>query len=216
MDANEVASYLKSHPEFFEHYSELLLQIHIPSPHEGRAISITERQMSVMRDKIKQLEAKLAELITFGEENDLISTKVHRLGVGLLGATDLVGAMRVLYSHIGGDFAVPHVAVRLWGSVAGDAAEFADVGEAFRHKAGAMLQPYCGPAAEQDAVGWLGESASHIRSVAQIPLRHEGACFGMLLLASEEAHRFYPEMGTLYLDRIGEMAAAALLRTTAQ
>jgi uncharacterized protein YigA (DUF484 family) len=213
MDANEVASYLKSHPEFFDQYSELLLQIHIPSPHEGRAISITERQMGVMRDKIRQLEAKLAELITFGEENDLISTKVHRLGVGLLGATDMAGVMRVLYSHIGGDFAVPHVAVRLWGAASGEAAEFADVGEAFRQKAGAMLQPYCGPAADQEAVAWLGESASHIRSVAQIPLRHEGACFGLLLLASEEPHRFYPEMGTLYLDRIGDMAAAALLRT---
>lgn len=213
MDANEVASYLKSHPEFFDQYSELLLQMHIPSPHEGRAISITERQMGVMRDKVRQLEAKLAELITFGEENDLISTKVHRLGLGLLGAADLTAVMRVLYSHIGGDFAVPHVAVRLWGVGSGDAAEFADVGEAFRQKAGAMLQPYCGAAADQEAVGWLGEAASHIRSVAQIPLRHEGACFGLLLLASEEPHRFYPEMGTLYLDRIGDMAAAALLRT---
>jgi uncharacterized protein YigA (DUF484 family) len=218
MDANEVASYLKSHPEFFEQYSELLLQIHIPSPHEGRAISITERQMGAMRDKIKQLEAKLAELITFGEENDLISTKVHRLGVGLLGAVDLTGVMRVLYSHLGGDFAVPHVAVRMWGASSGDrgdAVEFGEVGEALRQKVGAMLQPYCGPAADQEAVAWLGESASHIRSVAQIPLRHEGACFGLLLLASEELHRFYPEMGTLYLDRIGDMAAAALLRTAA-
>ncbi len=215
MDANEVAAYLKSHPEFFEQYSELLLQVHIPSPHGGKAISITERQMGVMRDKVRQLEAKLAELITFGEENDLISTKVHRLGVGLLGATDLAGVMRVLYSHIGGDFAVPHVAVRVWGSRSGDAVEFSDVGEALRQRAGAMLQPYCGPAVDQEAVAWLGESAVHIRSVAQIPLRHEGACFGMLLLASEEPHRFYAEMGTLYLDRIGDMAAAALLRTTA-
>jgi uncharacterized protein YigA (DUF484 family) len=215
MDANEVASYLKNHPEFFEHYSELLLQVHIPSPHDGRAISITERQMGAMRDKIRQLEGKLAELITFGEENDLISTKVHRLGLGLLGATDMAGIMRVLYSHLGGDFAVPHVAVRLWGNGSGDAVEFSDVGEALRQRAGAMLQPYCGPAVDQEALAWLGESAAHIRSVAQIPLRHEGACFGMLLLASEEPHRFYAEMGTLYLDRIGDMAAAALLRTTA-
>jgi uncharacterized protein YigA (DUF484 family) len=216
MDANEVASYLKSHPEFFEHYAELLLQIHVPSPHEGRAISITERQMGVLRDKVKQLEAKLAELITFGEENDLISTKVHRLGVALLGADNLAGVMRVLYSHLGGDFAVPHVCVRLWGAGAGDAIEFSGVADTVKALAGTLRHPYCGPAAEQESVLWLGESASHIRSVAQIPLREhgreDGACFGMLLLASEEAHRFYPEMGTLYLERIGDMAAAALLR----
>jgi uncharacterized protein YigA (DUF484 family) len=221
MDANEVASYLKSHPEFFEQYAELLLQIHIPSPHEGRAISITERQMGVMRDKVKLLEAKLAELVAFGEENDVISTKVHRLGVALLGATDLTGVTRVLYSHLGGDFAVPHVGVRLWGAGSGDTIEFAAVADSVKALAGAMRHPYCGPAAEQEAVAWMGESAGHIRSVAQIPLREQaapmnemsGACFGMLLLASEESHRFYPEMGTHYLERIGEMAAAALLRT---
>jgi hypothetical protein len=33
-------------------------------------------------------------------------------------------------------------------------------------------------------------------------------------MASEEPTRFYPELGTLYLERIGEMAAAALLRVT--
>jgi uncharacterized protein YigA (DUF484 family) len=216
MDANEIASYLKSHPEFFEHYAELLAQIHIPSPHGGKAISITERQIGAMRDKVKQLEAKLAELISFGEENDAISDKAHRLGVALLGATDLTGVMRVLYSHLGGDFAVPHVAVRIWGVGEGDAVEFSPVDDGIKILAGLLVHPYCGQSAEQEAVAWLGESGGHVRSVAQIPLREgggeAGACFGLLLLASEEAHRFYPEMGTLYLQRIGDMAAAALLR----
>ena len=34
----------------------------------------------------------------------------------------------------------------------------------------------------------------------------------MLALGSEDAQRFYPEMGTLYLRRIGELVSAALLR----
>ena len=29
---------------------------------------------------------------------------------------------------------------------------------------------------------------------------------------SEDAQRFYPEMGTLYLKRLGDLAAATLLR----
>lgn len=220
MDASEVASYLKSHPEFFEQYAELLSQLHIPSPHGGRAISITERQMVTLRDKVKELEAKLAELIHFGEENDVIAGKVHRLGVALQGVTDLAGVMRVLYSHLGGAFAVPHVAVRLWGVGQGEdetETEFAPVDDPIKAFAGAARHPYCGPAAGQEAVAWLGERGGHVRSVAQIPLREHsgtggGACFGLLLLASEEAQRFYPEMGTLYLEQIGDMAAAALLR----
>ena len=217
MDANDVADYLKRHPEFFAQHAELLHQIDIPSPHGDKAVSLTERQMGVLRDKMQQLEAKLAELISFGEENDIISAKVHRLGVALLGAGDLPGVMRVLYSHLGGDFAVPHVAVRLWGvgsAGGGDAVEYATVADAVKVLAGGLKHPYCGSAAGQEAVAWLGEAASHVRSVAQIPLRecNEGACFGLLLLGSEEPQRFYPEMGTLYLQRIGDMAAVALLR----
>jgi len=44
-------------------------------------------------------------------------------------------------------------------------------------------------------------------------LRHaEGNCFGLLVMASEDQNRFYPELGTLYIERIGEMVSTALLR----
>jgi len=109
LEANEVASYLKSHPEFFDQYAELLAQVHIPDPHGGRAISITERQLGSLRDRNKQLEAKLAELIRFGEENDAISEKIHRMTVALIAATDYPVVVRTLYSHLGGAFAIPQV-----------------------------------------------------------------------------------------------------------
>jgi uncharacterized protein YigA (DUF484 family) len=68
-------------------------------------------------------------------------------------------------------------------------------------------------AAGQESLAWFGEAAAHLRSMTQVPLREAGGvCFGLLVMASEEPHRFYPELGTLYLERIGEMAAAALLR----
>lgn len=219
MDANEVASYLKSHPEFFEQYSELLSRIHIPSPHGGRAISITERQIGNLRERVKQLEAKMAELIRFGEENDAIGGKIHRLSVALQGATDLAGGLRILYDRLGDDFAVPHVVIRLWGVGVDDSSpEFAAVDSGIKVFAAASQYPYCGPARGQHAVAWLGEHAEHVRSVAQVPLREggrgDGACVGLLLLASEEQQRFYPEMGTLFLQQIGEIAAAAIGRLT--
>ena len=39
-----------------------------------------------------------------------------------------------------------------------------------------------------------------------------GRLQNLLALASEDPQRFYPEMGTLYLRRLGEIAAAALER----
>lgn len=212
MRADDVATYLKDHPEFFEHYADFLSQLHIPSPHGGRAVSITERQMATLREKVKQLEGKLAELISFGNENDAIAIKLHRLSVALMGASDFPAVLRALYSHLGGAFAVPHVVLRVWGVGFGSEPEFLPVVDSIKAFAGAASHPYCGTATGQETVAWLGELGGHVRSVAQIPLRDDGACFGLLLLASEEPHRFYAEMGTMYLEQIGDLASAALLR----
>src|SRR5208283_4341593 len=114
MTPDAVAIYLKQHPEFFEQYADLLAEIFIPHPHGGRATSISERQILTLREKSKQLESKLHELIEYGEENDALGEKLHRLALTLLGARDLEAVSETLYSSLGEDFAVPHVALRLW------------------------------------------------------------------------------------------------------
>lgn len=213
MDANEVARYLQDHPEFFDQYAELLTQLSIPSPHGGRAISITERQMGALRDKVKQLETKLAELIGFGEENDGIAAKVHKLAVALLSASDSAGVLRVLYAHLGGSFAVPHVALRLWGAAgSGEAVEFSSVSAEARKFAETLAHPYCGPGAGPDVMAWFGEQGAHVRSLSLLALREGNETFGLMVMGSEDPQRFYPGMGTLYVEQIGEMAAAALVR----
>ena len=105
---------------------------------------------------------------------------------------------------------MPHVALRVWGkSVPADFDEAQPVDEAQRLHAGAMAAPQCGPAAGNPFVPWFGEAAEHVRSVALVPLG-QTAVFGLLALGSEDAKRFYPEMGTLYLRRIGELCAAGV------
>ena len=212
MKSEDVARYLHDHPEFFDQYAEMLTLVTLPDPHSGRAISITEKQLFNLRDKVRTLEAKLVELIGFGEENDSISDKVHGLAVALIAATDHAGVVRALYSHLGGAFAVPHVGLRLWG-LGGSGVESDPVSGELMAFAAGLSKPYCGAVAGQEALAWFGESGSSLRSMAQVPLREAGGLsFGLLVMASEEPTRFYPELGTLYLERIGEMAAAALLR----
>lgn len=217
MNAEDVARYLHDHPEFFDQYAEMLTLVTLPDPHTGRAISITEKQLFSLREKVRTLEAKLVELIGFGEENDAISEKVHALGVALIAAEDLPSVLRALYAHLGGAFAVPHVGMRLWGLGVADGHEFDEVGEGLRGFAAGLERPYCGPSAGQEAMAWFGDAAAgQLKSVAQVPLRESGGlCFGLLVMASEDPYRFYPELGTVYLERIGEMAAAALLRISA-
>ncbi len=214
MKADEVAQYLQDHPQFFEQYADLIARIVIPHPHGGRTISITERQMITLRDRNRQLEGKMGELLQFGEENDAISEKMHRLGVALVAAGAFQSVLHLLNFHLRDDFAIPHVALRLWDRPAGadELPEFAEVSEELQAFAETLAQPYCGSTSGFETSSWFGESCAHMRSQALIALRNGGGTIGMIALGSEDAQRFYAGMGTLYLERLGELVSAALAR----
>jgi uncharacterized protein YigA (DUF484 family) len=217
LKADDVARYLRENPTFFETHADMLSEISVRHPHGGRAIPLSDRQMLTLREKSRALESRLAELLQIGEENDAIGEKVHRLSLALLAARDWPSLLSVLFLHLREDFAVPHAALRIWGAErgapegTGDSAEFRTVGEQLKRYAASLSQPFCGPSGNAEAAAWFGEGASHVRSVAHMALR-DRECFGMLALGSEDVLRFYPEMGTLYLKRMGDLASAALLR----
>ena len=202
MKSDEIAQYLQDHPQFFEEHAELMSHMVIPHPHGGRTISITERQMLSLRDKNKQLEGKMNELLQFGEENDSISEKMHRLGVAMIAAASFQSVLHTLNFHLRDDFAIPHVALRLWDrpESAKELPEFAGVSDELQVFAETLTQPYCGSTSGFETSSWFGDASKHVRSQA------------LIALGSEDAQRFYAGMGTLYLERLGEMASAALAR----
>src|SRR5574340_451932 len=172
MKAEEVADYLQQHPEFFEQYADMLAEIYIPHPHGGRAIPISERQILTLREKGKQLENKLREIIQFGEQNDAIGEKMHRITLALLGMRDLPSALSAVSFNLREDFAVPHVVLRLWrGNHRTDLPEFAPVSDATREFAASLTGPYCSSRAMVDTEALFGEAAPHLRSFAYVPLR---------------------------------------------
>ena len=135
---------------------------------------------------------------------------MHRVTLALLGARDIQAALHAVSFNLREDFAIPHVVLRLWrGAEHAGLPEFAAVSDATRDFAASLAQPYCSSRAMVDTAGLFGEAAPHLRSFAYIALR-DGEAFGLLALASEDPQRFYPEMGTVFLKRLGEMAAAAL------
>jgi len=206
----DIARFLRTHPQFFDEHPELLESIYVPHPHGGRAIALTERQILGLRDKAKALEARLAELIRVAAENDAIAEKVHRLALALIGARDFPSTVQAMYFHLREDFAVPHVALRIWGkAVPPGAPEGLAVDPALRDTVESIGAPQCGPAAGSPFVEWFGEAREHVRSMALVPLGQTRS-FGLLAFGAEDPQRFYAEIGTLYLRRIGEMVGGAL------
>jgi uncharacterized protein len=212
----DIANYLANTPGFFERHAELLGSVQLTSPHGQRAVSLQERQMEMLRDKIRGLEGKIIEMIRYGQDNVSISDRLHRWTRALM-LTPLPGDLPdVLVRELMHQFMIPQAGIRVWDAAAAFAAQaFAQpVGDDVKVFAGSLNVPYCGVNSGFEAAQWLADPAS-AKSMALIPLRanaQDTSAFGMLVLASPDPTRYTAEMGTEFLQRIGEVASAALSR----
>lgn len=218
MTEADIASYLAITPAFFERHAELLGAVQLASPHGARAVSLQERQIEMLRDKLKGMEQRVMEMIRHGQDNVALADKLHRFTRSLLLATSLASLPEVLLASLKREFMVPQAALRLWGADEDFAALPVAQGASddTRALAQSLNLPYCGLNTGFEAVQWL-DQAETIASVALIPLRCERPApaervVGLLVLGSPDATRYSVDMATDLLARIGEIASAGLVR----
>ncbi|MEO6410124.1 MAG: DUF484 family protein [Burkholderiaceae bacterium] len=211
----DIANYLANTPAFFERHAELLGAVQLTSPHGQRAVSLQERQMEMLREKIKGLEGKIIEMIRHGQENVAIADRLHRWTRALMLTAELTALPDQLVRELMQQFYIPQAGIRVWDAASEHVGQpFAQgVSEDVKSLAASLTVPYCGVNSGFEAVQWLDDPASAM-SIAMIPLRHGASeqAFGMLVLASPDSTRFSATMGTDFLLRIGEIASAALVR----
>lgn len=214
LTAEQVKAYLQTHPEFFEQHAKLLAEITLPSPHGSGVISLAERQQLAQRDKIGVLEALMEQMIANAEINETTSAKVHQFCLNLLNQQSFSALQKTISETLQADFNVSHSLIRIWvkpsnSAIIGDAV-FNTVSEEFSDWIISLNQPYCGTKPEV-AVDLMPKQ---LQSLAFIPLcKHmsDQHAFGVLILGSEDNQRFKADMGTHYLERIGELVGAALI-----
>jgi hypothetical protein len=211
----DIASYLAITPAFFERHAELLGAVQLASPHGARAVSLQERQIEMLRDKLKGMEQRIIEMIRHGQENLGLADRLHRWTRALMLTPQAADLPEVLLRELMHQFIVPQAGLRLWGVAPAFAdAPFANgVSADVKTFASSLSVPYCGVNAGFEALQWLAEPAT-VMSTALVPLRQSeaGAAFGLLVLASPDPTRYGADMGTEFLSRIGELAGAALSR----
>lgn len=218
---DDIANYLIHTPGFFERQAQLLASIQLTSPHGQRAVSLQERQMEMLRDKIKGLERRIIEMIRHGQENEAIADRLHQWVHTVLLAHEDTTLADVLLNALRDRFLIPVAAVRLWSTESHPLHEHLkelactqDVSDDVRSFAGSLTHPYCGINSNFEAAKWL-DDAHTITSLAMIPLRHEGECFGLLVLGSPDPTRYTAEMGVEFLEQVGQLTSAALARLRA-
>jgi uncharacterized protein YigA (DUF484 family) len=206
MNDDAVARHLRENPDFFQRHPTLLTELVLPDPHQGKAVSLVERQAALLRERVRVLEARLAELIRIGRGNDALSRNVVEWSRALLAEPQRQRMAALVVQELQRVFDIPLAALRTWSEPPASA----DAGAA--RIVAAMEDPICGSDIDLTAMGELTREWTKVRSVALIPLRRApGAVpFGLIALGSSDPARFEAGLGTAVLESIGALAGAAL------
>ena len=215
-----VHDYLAAHPDFFERHSTLLGRLTLPHA-SGSAVSLIERQVSVLRQKDLRLERQLKELIQVARENDVLAAKIHALALQLLAASDLGKTVAAIEEALRSGFNADQAVLVLFGN----AELFDDVkaGRFFRvvRREDETLGPFstflegrsarCGRIRDSQREFLFHQDANDIGSAALVPLG-DGAEIGFLAVGSVDSNHFHPGMSIDFLTRLGDLIAVALNR----
>lgn len=210
--AHDIAAFLQAHPGFFDEHADVFATMQVPHPHGSRAISLGERQILTLRERNRELEWRLNELVRNATANEGIGTHVAKWCSRLLSENDAQRVPGEIALGLAEQFDLNHVALRLWNlSELPETGYGEPVSQDVRTFTDSLKTPYCGTDTAFEAASWLDAKP---KSLALVPLRLEadGAAVGLLVLGSDDPERFNPEMGTAFLESIGQLASAALHR----
>jgi len=215
LTAMEVASYLRRHPEFLGEFPDIALTLLVPRE-QGAGTSLASYQLEVLRDKNKELNRRLHELIEIAHENEQLMVRVHMLTVALMRERSLYDSARRVVAGLTEDFHTDLVRLVLFRAPGADlsAAEWLILAPGGAKDLPAFSEflkrnePLCGRLQADKLDALFGAHAAEARSTVLMPI--DG--IGMLAIGSGDANRFHPGMGTVFLKLIGEAIAAAVAR----
>ncbi len=211
----ELISLIRENADILQRHPELLAVLEVP--HEtGKAVSLIERQVGVLREKIQQQDDRLCELMDVARDNERLAQSRHGLALNLLSSHDLDDVVStvldVLSNQLAADFAVVKLLSNDQQRIAQSSGLFVDASDDALNAFKTMLEhknTVCGKATKEQKDFLFGDIADSIKSVAIIPLV-AGANLGLIGLGSNDINRFNPSMGTDFLAQIGELISASL------
>jgi len=215
LDEKTVADYLRDNSEFFHNNTSLLATLQIPHAC-GPAVSLVEHQVNVLRDQNSQLKRKLMDLVQVARDNNRLNERMHQLTLGLISAKSLEALLDTLRENLLTEFKADTVIMRLSGipeaQTRGYGVDTFDTEDPALQQFGSFLKnsrPQCGRFKPEQLQYLFGDQAQAIESVALIPLG-PNCGRGLLAIGSQEASRFHPGMGTLFLTHLGELMGLLL------
>ena len=213
----EVADYLQANKDFFLRHDELLADLLLP--HEsGKAISLLERQVAILRSRGTDARARLNNLLDNARNNDQLFETTRDLVLALLRARDSAEVLNVAQdrlSHHENIDACEIVLVanpdnRVDGAARVESRDRLqqDFSDIFRLK-----RTHCGRLSADRIAYLFPAGASSVKSTAVCPIMHNGQVLALLALGNHQENYFNINLDTLFLDFIGNVIGAVLGRT---
>ncbi len=200
---NDVLSWLADHPDLLINHPELLDQLKLP--HDVGTTSLIEHQVERLREANRKLETRLAALTSIASENEQLIRRLHTLSLALMGQETIEQCLTALIDHLHEGFQTDAVALHLNRPLA--SVEDMDQITVHEEWPETLLRLRergdieCGRLTREKINALFGQSAAEsLKSLAVVPL----SGIGLLAIGSEQAERFHPGMGTLFLELLAE------------
>ena len=198
LDPKDVEAFLKANPNFLQDRPGLLAVLNLPHGGEG-AVSLVERQVSVLRERNINSRQKIAELSDIGRENDRLLEATRRTILALLSAADREALSEAWVDQLQQSFQAQMGAL-IWAcNTEGNsdpltvATRLIRQGDSFS----GILRP-------EEMAQLFGTERTE-GSAALALVRRGDEVIGALAVGSQDAQRYRPEDGTLFLDYLAEV-----------
>ncbi len=208
-----VRDYLKENPDFFDHHPDML--DHLQITHKaGSAVSLVEKQVSVLRERNMEMRKRLNTLTGNARDNDRLYDLTRQLVLTLLEAKNLEELAASFCQGLRDDFGVDHVSFILFGDPK-DSGEHCrvDAAERARIEIGALTKgqsAVCGTLREEE-LQYLFPDSTGVGSAAVAPLVR-GGDLGVIAVGSDDPHYYSATTGTLFLGHLGDVVVRLLPR----
>jgi len=179
----------------------------------GPAISLIEKQVQYLRGQNEALEQKLNQLIQVASDNEKLMTRLHELTLELMAMGDLASFFDRLSDALMSEFKADILNITLFDlkieagpktpmfHISRDDPEMTQFHDHLEK--GVSV---CGRLNRNKRDYLFGSRAQWVQSTALVPMGKDG----MLAIGSSDPARFYPGMGTLFLDLLAQVVTSRL------
>ena len=215
---SDVASYLRSRPDFFERHLPLLHQMRLPHESGTSTVSLIERQVSVLRQRNDELEKQLAELIDVAKANNELVDHIHELAIAFLQTEGIDARLEVLENALREDFGAERAVLVLFNDESRPEVTRPGFVKTINRDDEALkafstflrsARARCGGLRDKQKELLFEREADSITSAAMVPIG-DGAKYGFLTVGSKDANQFHPGQRVDFLGRLGELVRIAL------